>query len=88
MIDANAYSSSEPQIACLITNKAHIKIAAEYSNFAFSPDLASKLSEHTGINDYASKLVDANGFIRSSKSPTDAPIFFDWKSDGSFSVVC
>ena len=26
----------------------------------------------------------ANGFIRPSKSPARAPIFFDWKSDRSF----
>ena len=49
----------------------------------FSPDLASGLPEHTGINDHFIKLVDANGFIRLSKSPADAPILFDRKSDRS-----
>ena len=29
------------------------------------------------------KINLANGFIRPSKSPTGAPIFFDWKPDGS-----
>ena len=35
----------------------------------FSLDLASKLPEHTRINDRAIKLAHANGFIRLSKLP-------------------
>ena len=49
----------------------------------FSPDLASGLPEHTGINDRAIELVDATEFMRPSKSPTSAPILFDRKPDGS-----
>ena len=49
----------------------------------FSPDLASGLSEHTRINDCAIELVDANKFMRSSKSPVGAPILFDRKLDES-----
>ena len=45
---------------------------------------ASGLPEHTGINDRTIELVDANEFMRPSKSPVGAPIFFDWESDGSF----
>ena len=45
----------------LITKKAPTKILAKYSDFAdvFSLDLASKLSEPTGINDHNIKLVDS-----------------------------
>ena len=37
------------------------KVSNKYVNFAdvFFPDLASKLPEHTEINDYAIKLVDS-----------------------------
>ena len=50
----------KPQIFGLIAKEAPTKVLAEYSDFAdiFSPDLASKLSEHTGINDHAIELVD------------------------------
>ena len=74
------------QIASLIAKKAPIKIPNEYVNFAFSPDLVSKLSKYTEINNHSIKLVDANGFIRLSMSPTGAPIFFDRKQDGSFQL--
>ena len=57
-----------PQITGLIAKKTPIKVPIEYADFAFFPDLASELSEHTEINDHAIKLVDAN-FIRLSKSP-------------------
>ena len=49
----------------------------------FSPDLASGLPGHTGINDCAIELVDTNEFMRPSKSPAGAPILFDRKLDGS-----
>ena len=83
MIDADAHPFRGLQIAGLIAKEAPIKVPVEYADFAFSPDLASELPEHTGINDYAIELVDANGFIRPSKSPAGAPILFDRKSDGS-----
>ena len=56
----NIHPSSRAQIAALVANKAHISISTDYSDFAdvFSPKLASKLLEHTGINDHAIKLVD------------------------------
>ena len=98
----------------MIAKKTPTKVFAKYSDFAdvFSSDLASKLSKHIGINNYAIELIDSqqppyepiynlepvelkilkayietnltNRFIRSSKSPADAPIFFDRKSDGFF----
>ena len=37
---------------------APTKVPVEYTDFAFSPDLASELPEHTGINDHAIELVD------------------------------
>ena len=44
----------------MIAEEASTKVLAEYSDFAdvFSPDLASELPKHTGINDYAIELVD------------------------------
>ena len=84
MIDADTYPSNGPQIAGLIAEEAPTKITVKYANFAFSLDLASKLPKHTGINDYAIKLVDTNGFTRPFKSPAGARILFDWKSGGSF----
>ena len=50
----------KPEISGLIAEEALTKIPAEYSDFAdiFSPDLASELSEHTGINNHAIELVD------------------------------
>ena len=49
-----------PQISGLIAEEAPTKVPAKYSDFAdvFSPDLASELPEHTGINDHAIELVD------------------------------
>ena len=77
----DASSSSSPldvdPIAGLIAKEAPTKVPVEYVDFAdvFSPDLASELPEHTGINDYSIELVDANGLIRSSKSPAGLPSF-------------
>ena len=61
-----------PQIDGLIAEEAPMKVLAEYTDLAnvFSPNLASELPEHIGINDHSIKLVNANGFIRLSKSPT------------------
>ena len=71
------------QIAGLIAKEAPTKISTKYKDFAdlFSPDLMSKLSEHTEINNHAIELKNANRFIKPSKSPAIASIFFDWKSD-------
>ena len=99
-----------------MVNEALTSIPIEYSDFAdiFSPELASELLEHTGINDHAIELVDdwrppygpiyslgpveletlktyietnlKTGFIRPSKSPAGAPIFFDKKPDGSLQL--
>ena len=56
----DVHPSRRPQISGLIAEEAPTKVPAEYSDFAdvFSPDLASELPEHTGINDHAIKLVD------------------------------
>ena len=56
----NVHPSRRPQISGLITEEAPTTVPAEYSDFAdvFSPDLASELPEHTGINDHAIELVD------------------------------
>ena len=37
---------------------APTKVLVEYTDFAFSPDLASELPEHTEINNHAIELVD------------------------------
>ena len=56
----NVHSSRRPQVSSLITEEASTKVSAKYLDFAnvFFPDLASKLPEHTEINDHAIKLVD------------------------------
>ena len=56
----DVHPSRRPQISGLIVEKALTKVPTEYLNFAdvFSPDLASELPEHTGINDHAIKLVE------------------------------
>ena len=69
----SVYPSYRSQRADLIAKKAPTKVPVKYANFAFSLDLASKLPKHIKINDYAIKLVDANGFIRPFILPTDAP---------------
>ena len=48
------------QIAHLKVNKAFSKIPSKYADFAdvFSPKLATKLPEHTRINDHAIELVN------------------------------
>ena len=73
--DANVHPSRKPQISGLIAEEALTKVSDEYVDFTdvFSPDLASELPKHTGTKDHAIELVDANGFIRLSKSPVGAP---------------
>ena len=60
LLQLNVYLSHRPQIFGLITEEAPTKVPAKYSDFAdvFTPDLASKLPKHTGINDHAIELVD------------------------------
>ena len=54
------HPSHRPQISGLIAEEAPTKISAKFSDFAdiFSPNLASELSKHTGINDSTIELVD------------------------------
>ena len=80
------YPSLRPQRTSLIAKEAPTKVPVKYANFAdvFSPDLASKLPEHAGVNNHVIKLINANKFIRPFKSPTVAPILFNRESDGSF----
>ena len=54
----------------MIVEKIPTKVPAEYLDFAdvFSPDLASELPEHTGINDHAIELVE-------SQDPPYGPIY-------------
>ena len=66
----DVYPFRRPQIFGLIAEEALTKVSAKYSDFAdvFSPDLASKLLEHTGINNHAIKLV-------ASQQPPYRPIY-------------
>ena len=56
----DVFSFQRPQISGLIAVEASTKVPAKYSDFTdvFSPDLASELPEHTGINNHAIELVD------------------------------
>ena len=56
----DVHPSRRPQISGLIAEEAPTTVSAEYSDFAdvFSPDLASELPEHTGINNHAIELVN------------------------------
>ena len=58
------------QIDALVANEAPTPISTEYSDFAnvFSPELASKLPEHTRINNHAIKFVD-------NRQPPYGPIY-------------
>ena len=81
--EEGVHLSRRPQKTSLIAEETPIKVPVEYADFAFSPNLASELPEHTGINDHSIELLDANEFIRPSKPPAGAPILFDRESDGS-----
>ena len=67
----NVYFSRRLWIFGLIAKEAFTKISAKYSDFAdvFSPDLVSKLPEHSGINEHAIELVDG------SQQPSYGPIY-------------
>ena len=56
----NVHPFWRPQISGLIAEEALTKVPAKYSDFAdvFSTNLASEVSEHTGINNHAIELVD------------------------------
>ena len=68
--EGDAHPSCRAQIAALVANEAPTSIPTEYSDFAdvFSPELASELPEHTGINDHAIELVD-------DRQPPYGPIY-------------
>ena len=70
LVTFDVHPSRRPQISGLIGEEASTKVPTEYSDFAnlFSPDLASELPEHTGINDHAIKLVD-------NQQPSYGPIY-------------
>ena len=59
LVVASTDITMKPQISGLIVEGAPTKVPVEYSDFVdvFSPNLASKLSEHTGINEHAIELV-------------------------------
>ena len=61
LVSLDVHPSRRPQVSGLIAKVALTKVPTKYSDFAdvFSPDLAFKLPEHTGINDHAIKLVDS-----------------------------
>ena len=69
-LELNVHHSRRPQVFGLIAEEASTKISIEYSDFAdlFSPDLASKLPKHTGINDHAIELVNR-------QQPSYGPIY-------------
>ncbi len=54
------HTSRRAQIAHLKADEAPFKVFSKYTDFTdiFFPKLAAELPEHTGINDYAIKLVD------------------------------
>ena len=56
----DVHPSRRPQISGLIAKEAPTKVPVEYLDFAdvFSPELASELPEHAGINDHAIELVE------------------------------
>ena len=47
MIDADVHPFCGPQIGGLIAETTSIQIPVKYANFAFSPDLTSKLLKYT-----------------------------------------
>ena len=59
-LELDIYPFRRPQVFGLIAKKAPTKVPAKYLDFVdvFFPNLASKLPEHTGINNHAIKLVN------------------------------
>ena len=66
--ELNIHPFCRPQISDLIAKMTLIKVPAKYLNFAdvFSLDLASKIFEHTGINDYIIELVNGQQLLYGS----------------------
>ena len=60
VVSLDVYPSRRLQISGLIVEEASTKVSAKYADFAdvFSPNLASELSKHTGINNHAIELID------------------------------
>ena len=60
LFELDVHSFRRPQIFGWIAEEAPTKVPAEYSDFAdmFFLDLASKLPEHTEINNHTIELVD------------------------------
>ena len=86
----NVHLFCKAQIAGLVAEKALLKVPDKYVNFVniFSPDLLSKLPKYTEINNHFIELLNANGFIKPSKSFADAPIFFDQnKGLNNFTII-
>ena len=56
----DVYPFQKSQVSGIIVEDVSTKVAIKYLDFAdvFSPDLASKLPEHTGINNYTIELVN------------------------------
>ena len=61
----NVHLIRRPQIAGLVAKKTPTKVSVEYVDFTnvFSPDLTSKLSKHTRINNQAIELVDGQQLL-------------------------
>ena len=61
LLDADVHPFVRPQITGLIAEKTFTKVFDKYVDFTdvFFVDLASKLSEPTGINDHTIELVDS-----------------------------
>lgn len=59
-INVDAYLFCKPQIVGLIAKKVFTKGSIKYTDFVdmFFPDLTSKLSEYTKINNHTIKLVN------------------------------
>ena len=76
-----------PQIASLIAEEDPTKISVEYANFAFSPDLASKLSDHTRINDHSIELVETTSSSDHPSHPQVLPSFLTGSQTDPFGCV-
>ena len=59
-LELDVHLFHRPQMSDLIIEETLTKVPTEYLDFAdvFSPDLTSEFPKHTGINDYAIKLVN------------------------------
>ena len=87
--EEGVHPSRRPQRTSLIAKETPTKVPVKYADFAdvFSPDLASELPEHTGINDYAIELVDANGSSDHPIHPQVLPSFSTGSRTDPFGCV-